>query len=447
MNKTNEPVELRRGLGLWSALALVIGTIIGSGIFFKQAAVLDYARSSNLALLAWLLGGVITLASGMTIAEIGAQMPHTGGLYVYMERLYGKIWGFLSGWMQIIIYGPAMIASISAYLGVLAVDFFNLNDSWRSPIAIGAVFAIALFNLLSNRYGAAFQIITTICKLLPIAAIIIFGMFFGNEHALGNVLAGGSSNAIGNFGVAILATLFAYDGWVLIANMGGELKNPQKILPLAITLGITIVLVAYTLVSYGVLRVLPTDLVHKLGQQTMPYLANHYFGVWGGRLLNIGIMISMIGCINGKIMTFPRIMYAMAKDKELPFHRHLSYLHHKTRTPIVSVLAISCIATIMILTINADRLTEICIFTVYCFYVLAFFGIFKLRRQTTAADRPFSSPLFPLMPIVAIVGALYIIASEIVNDLPGVAGSLLLVLIGVPIYFYCAAKERKENTN
>lgn len=443
MKEPNNPVELRRGLGLWSALALVIGTIIGSGIFFKQAAVLDYAQSSSLALLAWFLGGVITLASGLTIAEIGAQMPHTGGLYVYMEHLYGKIWGFLSGWMQIIIYGPAMIASIASYLGVLAVDFFGINPSFKAPIAIITVFFIAGFNLLENRYGAAFQIITTICKLMPIAAIIIFGMFFGNEHALGHILTTATTNnPVANFGVAVLATLFAYDGWVLIANMGGELKNPQRILPLAITLGITIVLIVYTLVSYGVLRVLPVKLIHQLGLQTMPYLANHYFGILGGRLLNVGILISMIGCINGKIMTFPRIMYAMAHDGRLPFKRQLAYLHKKTRTPIVSVLAISLIATIMILTINADRLTEICIFTVYCFYVMAFVGIFKLRRHTDKTTIPFKTPLYPLTPLVAIIGALYIIASELINDLPGVFGSLILVLVGLPVY-WVATRSRK----
>ena len=135
MRETKQATTLNRSLGFWSALSLVVGTVIGSGIFFKQSSVLDSAGSPSAALLAWLLGGLITLTAGLTIAEVGAQMPHTGGLYVYMEQIYGKLWGFLSGWMQIAVYGPAIIASISAYLGILLVGFFNLRAGWQAPLS------------------------------------------------------------------------------------------------------------------------------------------------------------------------------------------------------------------------------------------------------------------------------------------------------------------------
>jgi Amino acid transporters len=143
-----EPVELSRSLGLWSALSLVVGTIIGVGIFVRQSAVLDDAGSTTGALLAWLAGGLITLTAGLTIAEIASQMPHTGGLYVYMENIYGRIWGFLSGWMQIIIYGPAMIASLGAYLSLLLIDFFHIPHQWTVPIALIAVIAVGCFESL-----------------------------------------------------------------------------------------------------------------------------------------------------------------------------------------------------------------------------------------------------------------------------------------------------------
>lgn len=442
MQETKQATTLNRSLGFWSALSLVVGTVIGSGIFFKQSSVLDSAGSPSAALLAWLLGGLITLTAGLTIAEVGAQMPHTGGLYVYMEQIYGKLWGFLSGWMQIAVYGPAIIASISAYLGILLVGFFNLRAGWQAPLSIGVIVLIGILNMFENRWGAAFQIATTLGKLLPIAAIIIFGLFYGNQNALGQSLHT-ITQSTGSFGVAVLATLFAYDGWILVANLGGEIKNPQKLLPQAIILGISMALIAYTLVSYGILHFVPAATIHKLGQQTTLYFAQAAFGTIGGRLLNIGIIISMVGCLNGKIMTFPRIVYAMAAQNQLPFAKQLSYLHKKSHEPIAATIAILVYASIMILFFNPDRLSDLCIFTVYCFYVATFVGVFILRKRRPASERPFSTPGFPITPLIAILGALFVIISEIGSDLSGVLISLVIVAVGFPIYYW----KQQQNQN
>lgn len=442
MQETKQATTLNRSLGFWSALSLVVGTVIGSGIFFKQSSVLDSAGSPSAALLAWLLGGLITLTAGLTIAEVGAQMPHTGGLYVYMEQIYGKLWGFLSGWMQIAVYGPAIIASISAYLGILLVGFFNLRAGWQAPLSIGVIVLIGILNMFENRWGAAFQIATTLGKLLPIAAIIIFGLFYGNQNALGQSLHT-ITQSTGSFGVAVLATLFAYDGWILVANLGGEIKNPQKLLPQAIILGISMVLIAYTLASYGILHFVPAATIHKLGQQTTLYFAQAAFGTIGGRLLNIGIIISMVGCLNGKIMTFPRIVYAMAAQNQLPFAKQLSYLHKKSHEPIAATIAILVYASIMILFFNPDRLSDLCIFTVYCFYVATFVGVFILRKRRPASERPFSTPGFPITPLIAILGALFVIISEIGSDLSGVLISLVIVAVGFPIYYW----KQQQNQN
>lgn len=434
-----EPVELSRSLGLWSALSLVVGTIIGVGIFVRQSAVLDDAGSTTGALLAWLAGGLITLTAGLTIAEIASQMPHTGGLYVYMENIYGRIWGFLSGWMQIIIYGPAMIASLGAYLSLLLIDFFHIPHQWTVPIALIAVIAVGVLNLFSNRYGAGFAIVTTICKLVPVAALIIFGLFFGDQSALGHSIETVHQSA-GGFGVAILATLFAFDGWILVANLGGEIKNPSKRLPQAIVLGILAVLVIYLLVSYGVFRSLPATKIHELGTGAIPYMATKDFGAIGGKILSIGIIVSIVGCMNGKIMTFPRIMYAMARDRELPFHKYLAYLNPKTHTPIWCTITTLVIAAIMIIFFDADRLSELCIFTVYCFYVMAFFGPTILRRRNPNAKRDFSIPLYPITPLIAIGGSLFVLISEVMSDWQGVLISFIFVLIGIPVYYYQVKK-------
>ncbi|AVK62063.1 serine/threonine protein kinase [Lactobacillus sp. CBA3605] len=441
MQAANPKTKLNRSLGFWSALSLVVGTVIGSGIFFKQSSVLDSAGSTTNALLAWLLGGLITLTAGLTIAEVGAQMPHTGGLYVYMEAIYGKLWGFLSGWMQVVIYGPAIIASIGAYLGILLVGFFNLSSQWQAPLSIGVIILIGILNMFENRWGAAFQMVTTLGKLLPIIAIIIFGLFFGNQAAFGQTLQS-VSQSNGTFGVAVLATLFAYDGWILVANLGGEIKEPQKMLPRAIILGISLVLVAYTLVTYGILHFVPAETIHKLGQQTTLYFAQAAFGTIGGRLLNIGIIVSMVGCLNGKIMTFPRIVYAMADRHQLPFSKQLRYLNPKSHEPIIATAVILAYASILILFFNPDRLSDLCIFTVYCFYVATFIGVFLLRHRQAGQPRPFSTPWFPLTPLIAILGALFVIVSEIGSDLPGVLLSLLIVALGLPVYYY----QRRQTT-
>lgn len=432
MKQSEEQIGLNRSLGLISSLSLVIGTVIGSGIFFKQAAVLDYAHSTNLALVAWLVGGLITMASGLTIAEIGSQMPHTGGLYVYLEKIYGKFWGFLAGWMQIIVYGPTLIAALGSYLATLLVAFFDLPKTSTPLLAVIVIALIAAFNLLSNRYGAAFQVITTIGKLLPIAAIIIFGLLFGKANAFNQVATTSGSVTLNGFGMAILATLFAYDGWVLIANMGGEIKNPQKLLPKAIVFGIGLVLIIYMLVTAGIFRVVPASLIHRLGDQAAAHFATIAFGQVGGKLLNIGIIISIAGCINGKVMTFPRIMYAMAKNDELPFSKQLAYLNKRMRTPMVATLTVCSIAALMAVTVDADRLSELCIFTIYLFYVLAFFGLFKLRRLKTAS--PFRVPLYPFTPIVAILGGVFVLVSELNSDLTGVLTSIFFVALGIPVY-------------
>lgn len=242
MQKENN--ELRRSLGFGSAISIVIGTIIGSEIFFKQASILDSAGSSTMAIAAWIFGDVITLTAGLTIAEIGAQMPYTGG-----------------------------------------------------------------------------------------------------------------------FGVAVLATLFGYDGWILITNLGGEMKNPQKLLPKAIFLGISSVLVIYTLITIGIFRFVPANMIHSLGENTTSYLTTKAFGEIGGKLLSIGIIISMMGTLNGKIITFPRIVYAMARRGNLPFSRMLSYVTPKGKAPIIATVFIIILATIMMIFFDPDHLSYLCVFT------------------------------------------------------------------------------------
>ncbi len=439
MEKENN--ELRRSLGFGSAISIVIGTIIGSGIFFKQASILDSAGSSTMAIAAWIFGGVITLTAGLTIAEIGAQMPYTGGLYVYVENLYGRICGFLAGWMQVIVYGPAIIASVAGFMSIMITNLFGIDAKWRIPVALITIIAIGLMNFLENNVAAAFSVITTIGKMIPIAAIIIFGLFWGHQDALGQTVSE-VNRSTGGFGVAVLATLFGYDGWILIANLGGEMKNPQKLLPKAIILGISSVLVIYTLITIGIFRFIPANMIHSLGENTTSYLATKAFGEIGGKLLSIGIIISMMGTLNGKIITFPRIVYAMARRGDLPFSRLLSYVTPKGKSPIIATVFVIILATIMMLFFDPDHLSDLCVFTIYCFYLMTFFGIFILRKKNN--KRPFSTPLYPLVPIVAIAGGLFVLISELFNDPAGVLLFVSIVVIGLPVLYVVKRMDSKR---
>lgn len=434
--------ELKRSLGFWSAISIVVGTIIGSGIFFKQGSVLDSAGTSTLAIAAWVFGGIITLTGGLTVAEIGAQMPYTGGLYVYIENIYGRLLGFLAGWMQVIVYGPAIIASVAGFMSILMANFFGLEAAWRIPLAVITVVAIGIMNLFENKVGAIFSIITTAGKMIPIAAIIIFGLFWGHQDAFGQTVTE-VHQATGGFGVAVLATLFGYDGWILIANLGGEMKNPQKLLPKAIIFGITAVLIIYTLITVGILKFLPANTIHRLGENATAYLAVKAFGAVGGKLLSAGIIISMMGTLNGKMITFPRIVYAMARRRDLPFSRYLAYITPKGKSPVVATIFIIVLATVMMCFFDPDHLSDLCVFTVYCFYLLAFFGIFILRRKNKG-PRPFSTPLYPLVPIVAIAGGIFVLVSEVLNDPAGVLLFVGIVIVGLPILYIVKRMDQRR---
>ena len=425
--------HLKRSIGLGAALSIIVGTIIGSGIFFKQASVLDSADSSLMALLAWILAGIITLTAGLTIAEIGSQIPYTGGLYVYIEKIYGRVLGFIAGWMQAIVYGPAMIAAVTGFLSIMVTNLFGIGAEWRIPIGLITIIAIGGLNFLENKVGAAFAMITTIAKMIPIFAIIFCGIYWGEQNAIAQTVTE-VNRSTGGFGVAVLAALFAYGGWIFIANLGGEMKNPQKLLPKAIIIGITIVLVIYALITIGIFSFIPADKIHELGQNSTTYLADAILGPIGGKVLSVGIIISMLGTLNGEMLSFPRIIYAMAKRGDLPFSKYLAYVTPKGKSPVVATLFIVLLALLMMIFFDPDHLSDLCVFTVYCFYLLAFFGIFILRKKNKA-ERPFSTPLYPFVPIIAILGGLFVLISELINDPAGVLLFAGIVIIGLPIFY------------
>jgi basic amino acid/polyamine antiporter, APA family len=430
--------HLKKNIGFAVATSLVVGTVIGSGIFMKPGIVIASTGGSNMALWAWIIGGIITLASGLTMAEVSVKIPKTGGLYAYLEEVYGKFWGFLCGWVQTIIYGPAIMGTLGLYFGTLVAGFFGFDASTKVVIGISTVVLLVILNLLGTQYGGWIQTVSTIGKLIPIFAIAIFGIVQGDTQILG--MESGSTQSI-NMGAAVLATLFAYDGWINVGYMAGEMKNPAKTLPRAIITGILVVTVAYLTVNIAMLHVLPASEIVKLGPNAAGKAASILFGDIGGNLINIGIMVSIFGCLNGKILTFPRIPFAMAEGGLLPGSKFLSTIHPKFNTPVGATLLQLVIAVIMMLFASPDRLSDIAIFTVFTFYALGFYAVFLLRKKDKGTTSTlYKVPLYPFTPIVAIIGCFYIVGSTLINTLGDSLISIGIALVGIPVYKYLVAK-------
>nr|WP_094240961.1 amino acid permease [Anoxybacillus flavithermus] len=431
--------ELKRSIGFITATAIVIGTVIGSGIFMKPGIVIGATGDSTLALLVWVIGGIITLASGLTIAEVSAKIPETGGLYVYIEKVYGRFWGFLCGWVQTIIYGPAVIGALGLYFGTLFAGIFSLPKESELWIGIMAVLFLSVVNMLGSQFGGIVQSVLTAAKLLPIFLIIVFGVVKGNVPIFG--MDSGSSQAI-SLGAAVLATLWAYDGWMNVGFVAGEMKNPAKTLPKAIITGILIVMFAYVAVNVALLHVLRADDIVALGPNAASEAATILFGSFGGKLIAIGILISIFGCLNGKVLTFPRMPLAMAIDGLFPLARYFSRIHPKWRTPVLATFMQITIAIIMMLLGNADRLTDIAIFSVFLFYGFAFYAVFLLRKSLPSNEQLYRVPFYPFTPIVAIVGTAYIIISTVLHAPLDTFLSIVVTISGIPVY-YIVTKKRQ----
>lgn len=433
--------HLKRNIGFAVATSLVVGTVIGSGIFMKPGVVISATGNSTLALWAWVIGGIITLASGLTIAEVSVKIPKTGGLYAYIEEVYGKIWGFLCGWVQTLIYGPAIMGALSLYFGSLVAGIFKLSEASILYIGIITLLFLGFMNLLGTQYGGFIQTVSTIGKLIPIILIASFGIFQGDIQIL-NMDSG--DNRSFSMGAAVLATLWAYDGWMNVGYMAGEMKNPSKTLPRAIITGICVVILSYLTINIAMLHVLPASKIVELGPNAASTAASILFGDTGGNILTIGILISIFGCLNGKILTFPRIPLAMAENGLLPAAKTFAKIHPKYQTPVMATMLQLGISIVMMLLGSADRLSDIAIFAVFSFYGLAFFAVFILRKKAEGDNGLYRVPFYPITPIIALLGAFYILGSTIMNSPRDAILSMIIALIGLPAYAILTKSKKQD---
>lgn len=436
-----ERVENQKSVGFLQGLAIVVGMIIGSGIFLKPSVVLNDAGNSVAALIAWILGGVVTLCSALSIAEIASNIPRAGGLYTYLEELYGKKIGFLLGWVQSVISYPASVAAQAIAFATYSAYFIPMTEWQQRFMAFGVLAFVLTMNIISTRCGGFIQVIATIGKLIPIVAILGVGLFSGMAPG-----AAGFSTALigeggGGIGAAILGTLWAYDGWIGVTNMAAEMKEPKKTLPKVIFIGIVFVIIVYALFNIVLFNALPGDQLAASGTPGAD-AAVALFGDGGAAFLTIGIMISVFGSLNGYLMTAARVPQAMAEKKQMPLSGILGKLHPKFGTPTNALIMQAVLAVVYILSGSFNFLTDLLIFVLWIFFTLGVIGVFILRKRGLSDKTNYRVPLYPVTPIIGIAGSIYILGSTMISDPGRSILGIAVTLIGIPVYFVLNKKDK-----
>lgn len=439
--KMENEKELRADLGLVSALSLVVGMVLGAGAFMKPPAVLAAAGDFNLALAAWAIGGLFSIAGGLTLCELGVLFPRTGGIFVYLEELYGPKVAFLYGWMLSVIFGPALIGALTGYFSSVFCLLFNIPEVYGGVVGAAALAFIAIVNSVGVKEAGYLQTLATFCKLIPIILLTLFGLFKGSGQVAVFSPSGGAINTVAPFSVAVLATLFAYDGWAQVASVAGEIKNPSKILPKAIIGGVSFLIIVYISINIALFKMFPVAELVALGHDASSIAAQKMFGLVGGNLIAVGIMISILGGLNGYIMTLSRNIYIMGKRGQIFGASVLSKIDGDSNSPVNAIIMLVVSSYFYYRLLNADLLSDIAMFSVWMFYLLAFFGIFIARKKYPDAPRPYKVPLYPVVPLIAIGGAVYVIYGMLSSQFANGMISIALTMAGLPVYYYLRGSE------
>lgn len=437
---------MKRQISFSQALATVVGSVIGAGVFFKIGTITAQTGSTSMTLFVWILAGLISIASGLTISEIAASLKVNGAIK-YLDYTYGRVWGFLFGWAQMIVYFPAQIGALSSIFGVQFVSLFNIPAKFANLVAILLVLFLLAINLIGTKFASKMQSVITILKIIPIALIIIWGLF--NTHRLSVGLlplsVGPGKNMANGMSQGLLSALFAFEGWIVVTNLANEVKNPEKDLSRAIIAGLSIITVIYVLINYTFLTVLP---LHQLiNNNNAAFQASMVlFGPLGGKLVTIGILISVYGAVNAFMLTGMRTPYILAQDNLLPYSNKIGKTNVHTGVPVLGAIIVDFIAIIMILLGNFTVLTDMLVFVMWAFTTMLSIAVFILRKREPELKRPFKVPWYPLIPLISIAGGIFIIVSTIINQFALSMIGIGLTLLGMPIYYF-KQKQNQDNDN
>lgn len=449
---TSKSPALLRELGVREAGAIVVGTIIGSGIFLVPAEMMQAVGSAKLVYLAWIVGGALSMAGAITYAELGAMKPQAGGEFVYIRDAYGPLPAFLYAWTWFVIAKPGSVATIATgivrILGTFAVLGFLNESAVRVPleitygqlVAIGAAGLITWLNYIGVKRAGEFQWVFTVLKVVMIVGVGVVG-FTAASGTWRNFSTHfvGATGGVAGFMAALVAALWAYDGWNDLNMVSGEIKRPEKTIPIALIAGVGIVAVLYMLNNAAVQYVLPADQIAASPRPSSDATAIAV-GLWGAAVVSLGMALSMLVGLNGTIMSGARVPYAMARDGY--FFRAMADVHPRFHTPSVALLVQLGLSIVLLLFARSFReLFSLTIFAEWLFYMIAASTVFMLRVQEPNAPRPYRTWGYPVVPgvfvIVAAVLLFYTFTANLRNSLWGCA----VILSGIPIFAYFARKK------
>jgi basic amino acid/polyamine antiporter, APA family len=443
--------ELSRDLGVSHASAVVVGTIIGSGIFLVPAEMMQAVGSAKLVYLAWVVGGLLSFAGALTYAELGAMKPQAGGEYVYVRDGYGPLAGFLYAWTWFVIAKPASVATVVVglvrILGTFPVfSFFSSNFisfpfavTWGQVVAIAAAILISLLNYLGVKKAGEFQLVFTLLKVAIILGIVVVCFSgFGNAPGRGwSNFAGsfaGAKGGIAGFMAALVAALWAYDGWNDLNMVAGEVKRPERNIPIALIAGVATVGVLYVLMNAAVQYVLPANAIAASARPASDAVAL-VMGRVGAGIVSAGMALSMLVTLNGTIMSGARVPYAVARDGY--FFRALAEVSPRFHTPSVAIL-VQAVLSILLLLVGANfrQLFSLAIFAEWLFYMIAASTVFVFRWREPQAARAYRTWGYPLVPGLFVGVAAALLAYTFRNDWPNSGYGVLVILAGIPVFAY-----------
>ena len=469
---------LAKKIGFWSSTSIIIGSIIGAGVFMKPASMAAQLGSPLWLTAVWVIAGVFSLFGALVYAELGAMMPETGGIYVYFRKMFGDFVAYLYGWAAFSVINTASVAAI-AFVCAQYADYFlhlphfdkatELAYTWHIPyigdlhplenfgvksLAIVIVVVLTWLNSRSVKAGSAFQVVSTFIKMAVIAALI-FGIFLSGHGHIQNFYTSSDPKTgtalLSGVIAAMTGAFFAYDGWINITSMAGEVKQPQKNIPRSLLIGVFSCIAVYVLVNQAYLYVLPVEKVAG-----SPLVASDAIGIALGStseaLVAAMIVICTFGAINGNIMATTRITYAMGKDRT--FFPWTGKEHDRHQTPSNALWLHGIWTVVFIVTGSFDMLADMFVFITWIAYGLGAVGIFMLRKRMPDAERPYRIWGFPWVPLLFIGFSAFYLISTVWNDVSNymahrqpVINSVLGLLItaaGIPFYFYCRRKYRKN---
>jgi len=453
MNKKDHSVKLKRQLGLFDSSMMVIGIVIGSGIFMTTGLMAEALPSASLILLAWILGGLQMLAGALTYAELGAAMPKAGGQYVYLREAYGPLPGFLFGWVAFVAYISGTNAAIAVAIAEHLGSFYPSLSTHNSIIGIGSfsisggqIFALALIMILSiiNYLGIVFgkwvQNIFTVLKIGSILLFALAGLFISTGNHIDMSLNPTNMNIgsiLTGMGIALVAVNWTVGGWEYITFAAGEIKNPKKNLPRALIIGTIVILVLYFLVNIAYLKVLPMDSLIgeiKVGEMT----ARSLYGTGIGGVFALVIIVSMFGALNGNILVGSRVYYAMARDHL--FFSKAAEVHPKFHTPGNAIIIQSFWAAVLTLTGTFEELITLVVFVNFMLWIASASTVFVLRKKQPDLERPYRVWGYPYVPAFFIIFSSAIMVNTFFESPEQSLMGLGLTLLGIPAYMYWKKK-------